>query len=338
MRALLYEGPWEMPLRDLPTPEPASNEVLVGVRASGVCGSDVHGFTGATGRRTPGIVMGHEFSGSILAVGEQVTDHAVGERVIVQPLHLCGECAMCRAGRANLCRQRTLIGMDVHGAYAEAVRVPADQLYPMPDDLSYEHGALTEPLSIALHAVNITPINLMETVAIVGTGPIGLLTLLAARLKGAGTIIVTDRSPHRLELARRLGADLVINVAEDDPLEIVQNATDGAGVHVAFEAVGIAATVQQALSLTRVGGNITWIGNSQRDITINMQQIVTREITIRGTYGFNQEFAQAIEVLRSKRIDVAPLIEQVAPLEHGPQVIHDLAKGTLDAVKVILTP
>jgi L-iditol 2-dehydrogenase len=162
--------------------------------------------------------------------------------------------------------------------------------------------------------------------------------LQAAKIKGAGTVIVTDRSPHRLELAQQLGADIVVNVAEQDPVSVAQQAADGLGAHVTFEAVGITPTVQQALEVTRIGGNITWIGNSQRDVTLNMQQVVTRELTIRGTYGFDQEFSQAIELLRTKRVNVAPMTEQLAPLDAGPQIFHDLAKGTLDAVKVVLQP
>jgi L-iditol 2-dehydrogenase len=334
----MYEGPWLMPLKEVPMPEPAAHEVVVTVRAAGVCGSDVHGFTGSTGRRKPGIVMGHEFSGTIHAVGVDVAGYAVGERVVVQPLHRCGQCTMCRAGRGNICQNRTLIGMDTHGAYAEAVRVPQDQLYRLPDDLSFADGAWTEPLSVALHAVAITPLEPLDTVVVVGAGPIGLLTLQAAKIKGAGTVIVTDRSPHRLELAQQLGADIVVNVAEQDPVSVAQQAADGLGAHVTFEAVGITPTVQQALEVTRIGGNITWIGNSQRDVTLNMQQVVTRELTIRGTYGFDQEFSQAIELLRTKRVNVAPMTEQLAPLDAGPQVFHDLAKGTLDAVKVVLQP
>lgn len=338
MKALVYEGPWQMPLRQIDAPVAEANEVIVAVQASGVCGSDVHGFTGSTGRRTPGIVMGHEFTGAITSAGAAVSAFNAGDRVVVQPLTTCGVCAMCRAGRPNVCLNRGLIGMNTNGAYAEAVRVPQQQLYRLPDNVSWEHGSLVEPLSVALHAVNLTPLNLMDTVVIVGAGTIGLLALLAAKLKGAGRIIVTDRIPHRLELATQLGADLVINVAEQDPLAVVREATDGAGAHAAIEAVGISPTVQQALALTRIGGHVTWIGNSAPEVTLNMQQVVTREITIRGTYGYNQEFPQAIAALATGRIDVAPLIERVAALEEGPQLVHDLAKGTLDVAKVILKP
>lgn len=338
MKALVYEKPWSMPLRQLEPPAAGPGEVVVAVRAAGICGSDVHGFTGSTGRRTPGIVMGHEFSGAIAALGEGVQGWQLGERVVVQPLRTCGSCALCRAGRPNVCANRTLIGMSTHGAYAEAVRVPQEQLFRLPDNLSWEQGALVEPLAVALHAVNSTPLQIMDSVVVVGAGPIGLLTMLAARLKGAGTVIATDRSQHRLALAQQFGADIVVNVDEQDPAEVVFAATAGRGADCAFEVVGSSATVQQALALTSIGGQLTWIGNAAPEIALNMQQVVTREITIRGVYGFHVEFAQAIAALSMGRIDAKPLIERVAPLEDGPQLFHDLASGAADMVKVVLLP
>lgn len=339
MRALVYEGAWQMPLREIDHPAPGLGEVVVTVRAVGICGSDVHGFTGSTGRRYPGIAMGHEFSGTISAVGPNVSAYQVGDDVIVDPILTCGACAMCQAGRANICMNRTMIGMHQHGAYADAVRVPERQLHRKPTGLSWERAALIEPLSVALHAVNQTPFLVGDSVAIIGTGPIGLLALLVARLKGAGTIIVTDRSAHRLDLARTLGADLVVDVGAHDPVTAVQAATGGRGADAAIEAVGIAPTVQQALAVTRIGGNITWIGNSAPEVSLNMQHVVTREMVIRGVYAFTSaEFDQAIGLLASGRLQVDPLIERIAPLAEGPQLIHDLAKGTLDVVKVVLTP
>ncbi len=338
MKALVYEGAWQMPLREIEPPVAGPDDVIVTVQAAGVCGSDVHGYTGSTGRRTPGIVMGHEFSGIITSLGTQVEGYNEGDRVVVQPLTTCGSCEMCLAGRPNVCVKRTLIGMHTHGAYAEAVSVPRQQLFTLPDNLSWEQGAMVEPLSVALHAANITPLGIMDTVVIVGAGTIGLLALLAVRLKGAGRVIVTDLSKHRLELARQLGADIVVNIAEQDPVEVVRQATRGAGADAAIEAVGITPTVQQALAVTRIGGNITWIGNSAPEVTLNMQQVVTREITIRGTYGFNNEFGLAIDALSLGRIDVKPLIERIAPLAEGPELVHDLAKGTLDVAKAILKP
>ncbi len=338
MKALVYEGPWQMPLRHLETPTPGPEEVLVAVQVVGICGSDVHGFMGTTGRRKPPIVMGHEFSGIISATGEAVTAYQTGQRVVVQPLLTCGTCANCQAGLFNICLNRSGLGMNLNGAYAESVRVPQKMVYPLPDSMSWEQGALVEPLAVALHAVNLTPLKLMETVVIIGAGTIGLLTLLAARLKGAGQIIMVDLNRHRLSLAQQLGAEVLVNPAEQDPLAVVQAHTGGIGAPAVIEAVGIGATVQQALALVRPGGHITWIGNSQPEVTLNMQQVVTREVTVRGVYGFNQEFADSIEAIRSGRVEVRPLIEKIAPLEDGPQLIHSLASGQLDAAKVLLKP
>jgi L-iditol 2-dehydrogenase len=339
MRALVYEGPWQMPLREIAMPEPGPDDAIVTVQAVGICGSDVHGFMGTTGRRKPPIVMGHEFSGVVASIGERVTGYRPGDRVVVFPLLTCGACANCRAGRPNICLNRGGLGMNLNGAYAEAVRVPQQMLYHLPEGMSWEQGALVEPLAVAMHAVNLTPLALMDTLVIIGAGTIGLLALLCARQRGAGAIVVTDRSPHRLETAQRLGADIVVNIDEQEPVAAVQALTGGAGAHAAIEAVGATAAVQQSLAVVRSGGHVTWIGNSQPEVTVNMQQIVTRELTVRGAYGFVEEFGQAIVAIRQSRwFDFTQLIEQVAPLEDGPRLVHDLAKGELAAVKVILKP
>ncbi|MFL5802249.1 MAG: zinc-binding dehydrogenase [Roseiflexaceae bacterium] len=339
MRALVYEGPWQMPLRQIEPPAPGPTDVVVAVQAVGVCGSDVHGFMGTTGRRKPPIVMGHEFSGVIRAVGEQVAGHRAGERVVVHPLQTCGSCPACRAGRPNICVNRKGLGISMDGAYAESVRVPQQMLYALPDAMSWEQGALVEPLAVAMHAVNLTPIALMDTLVIIGAGTIGLLALVCARRRGAGTIIMTDRSPHRLATAQRLGADVVVNIAEQDPLALVQAHTGGLGAHAVIEAVGATPAVKQSLAVVCNGGHVTWIGNSQPEVEINMQQIVTRELTVRGAYCFDEEFGRSIELIRrSDTFDITQLIEVVAPLDEGPQLVHDLAKGSLEAVKVILKP
>lgn len=338
MPALVYEGAWQMPLRQLETPTPTPDDVIIAVQAVGICGSDVHGFMGVTGRRKPPIVMGHEFSGTVAAVGANVKNYKVGDRVIAQPLLTCGECENCRAGRPNICLNRGGLGMNMDGAYAGAVRVPEKMLYRLPDEMTWEQGALVEPLAVALHAVNLTPFNLMDTVVIIGAGTIGLLTLLAAQLKGAGKIIITDTNPHRLDMARELGAHLAVDIRSNDPLEVIRAETDGAGAHAVIEAVGISATAQQSLFMSRPGGHVTWIGNSHPTVEINMQSIVTREVTLRGAYGFTDEFAHSIEIIRTNRLPVTKLIENTAPLTDGSQIIHDLAKGTLDHVKVILYP
>jgi L-iditol 2-dehydrogenase len=339
MRALVYEGPWQMPLREVPPPEVRPGEAIVAVRAVGVCGSDVHGYTGSTGRRIPPMIMGHEFSGTITAVGEGVASHRIGDRVVVQPLITCGECDNCRAGLTNICTNRRGLGMGrVDGAYAEAISVPESLLYDLPESVSWEQGALVEPLSVALHGVNMTPFSLMDPVVILGAGTIGLMVLLGCRLKGAGKIIVSDLSPRRLQRALELGADIVVNPAQQDLADVVRQHAGPAGAPVVIEAVGIQATARQSIEIVRSGGHVTWIGNSQPYVEIGMQHVVTREVTVRGAYAFNVEFGRSIDAIGSGRIDVMALVERVAPLDDGPQIVDDLARGRTDLIKAILKP
>ncbi len=331
MKALMYRGPWKMPVEELEEPTPTAGKVVVDVEAVGICGSDVHGFTGNSGRRTPGIVMGHEFAGTISEMGPETDGFEVGDGVVVMPLF-----SVAAGGDPypiNLSPHRRLTGMNEHGAYAQRVAVRATQLFPKPAGLSWQRAALCEPMAVTLHAARITPINPMQKVAVIGAGPIGLLTMLAARLKGAGTVIVVDRSVHRLELAEELGADAVINVDETDAAAVIQEMTDG-GVDAAFEAVGITPTAQLSVEATRNGGSITWIGNNAPMIEVDMQSIVTREMSVRGSYGFDEtDFAAAIEALSSGRLNVDPLVE-----EDGPEMFRGLAAGETDLVKIILKP
>jgi L-iditol 2-dehydrogenase len=337
MKALVFRGPGSMPLEDRPDPHPGPGEVVVAIRASGICGSDVHGFGGSTGRRRIGVAMGHEAAGDVLETGTGVTARA-GDRVVLRSILACGTCDRCRHGQPNICLERQGMGMHFDGGYAERIVVPEGVIRALPDALDYEDGAIVEPLAVAMHAVNITPLALMDTVVIVGAGPIGLLTLLAARRRGAGSVIVTDRDAHRLDMARALGADETIDVGRADPVAAVEAATGGRGADAVFEAVGIAATVAQSIAVARPGGHVTWVGNSAPEIGLPMQQLVTRELTVRGSYGFVDEFEQAIDAIATGRIDARPIIECVAPLEEGEELFRRLLAGSLSAVKVVLTP
>ncbi len=327
MKSLLYTAPWHMEVREAPLPEPVADEVLVSVKAVGICGSDVHGYTGSTGRRTPPMIMGHEFSGTVAALGRHVKGVEEEDEVIVSPLFPYDGIG-----------QRQVLGVNTQGAYADVVRVHKSMLYPKPEGMTWHQAAMCEPLSIAMHALSRTPLELMDTVVVIGAGTIGLLAMLCARLGGAGTIVVTDMSEHRLEVARRVGADVTVNVKEEDPVARVMDMTQQMGADVAIEAVGLSKSVQQAHAMVKVGGHVTWIGNSDLMINVNMQEVVTREITIAGTYGFSDEFERVIQSIGSGLIDVAPLIEQVSPLAEGPAIIQGLANGELDLIKVILEP
>jgi L-iditol 2-dehydrogenase len=328
MKALVYQGPWKMTVEEVPAPTPQAGEVVIGVKAVGICGSDVHGYTGSTGRRIPPMIMGHEFSGVVLAVGDGVQQAKVGDEVIATPIF-----------PFNGIGQRKVLGvMSTPGAYAEQVVVQESMLLPKPPHVSWQQAAMAEPLAVALHAISRTPIPLMGTVAIVGAGTIGLLALQAARLAGAGRIIISDRLPHRLEMAEELGADLAINIDTQDPVQTILDYTGGVGVDCAIEAVGVSAAVQQAHNVTRNGGHVTWIGNSERMIQVDMQEVVARELTVAGTYGFSAEFPKALEVIASGRLNLDPMIERVVPLAEGPRYIDDLAAHRSDLIKVILEP
>lgn len=336
MQALVYQGPMTMTVEQVAQPLPGPGEVLVAIKAVGICGSDVHGFIGKTGRRKPPMIMGHEAAGVVAAVGKGVARFRPGDRVVLNPILACGVCRNCHAGRPNICLDRHALGVDLPGAYADYTKVAERMLWPLPDEMGFVVAALVEPLSVALHAVNVTPLRLMDTVVIVGAGTIGLLTLLAAKLAGAGTVVITDKSVHRLAVAKQLGADVTINVAQEEPWPVVQGLTGGAGADAVIEAVGFSATVQQAMALVRPGGHVTWIGNSQPVIEINMQSVVTREVTIQGAYAFHDEFPQAIAAIASGRINPLPLVEEtVGTLADVLTAIRDLAEGKKEAVKVV---
>jgi L-iditol 2-dehydrogenase len=326
MQALMLTAIRELDVVNVPVPRiERPEDALIRVRAAGVCGSDLHGYTGASGRRQPPLIMGHEVTGEVVATGEAVQGLPIGTRVAVQPVNYCGHCAQCRAGQRNLCENRRLMGMNAPGAYAPYVIWPARNLFPLPDALSYERGALAEPLAVAIHAVSLAPVRPYDTALIVGTGAIGLLVLTVLKLAGLRRILVSDVSDERLQVAEAFGADVTINPTKQNLREVVDQHTGGRGVDLAFEAVGLSATVQQAIQATRNEGTLIWIGNNQRTVEVDMQSIVTRELTILGSYGMNdQDFQRALDMLADGRIPADRLINCRADLASGPDLFEKL--------------
>jgi len=343
MKALLLTEYKKMQVTDVAEPEVGAEDVLIQVEACGICGSDIHGYDGSTGRRIPPLVMGHEASGIVVGTGSNVRDLAAGTRVTFDSMVSCGQCDFCRSGSANLCDNRMVLGVSCgeyrrHGAFAERISVPRRIVYQLPDTLPFEEAALVEAVSVAVHATNVTPITLGDTAVVVGTGMIGLLTLQAARAAGASRIIAVDLNEKRLEVAKQLGADDVIRGDQCNAAESIFALTGGRGADVAFEVVGATPTVQTAIDCVRKGGNVTLVGNVSPVIELPLQSVVTREISLHGTCGCNGEYPQCIDLMNRGIINVKPLITAQIPLSDGPQWFGRLHAGDADQMKVVVRP
>ena len=326
MQALMLTAIGKQELIEAPIPAITHpQDVLLKVQSVGVCGSDLHGYLGHSGRRVPPLIMGHELTAEVIDIGAAVSEFAVGDRVAIQPIEFCGTCSQCLAGRRSICENRRIMGMNAPGAYAEYVVWRAGSLVPIPDHLSSEAGALAEPLSIAVHAVSLAHIQPYDTAYVVGAGPIGLLTLAVLKLTGIKRIFISDVSDARLDLALSIGADVAINPSSQSPLDVVQEHTGGQGVDFAFEAVGASATAQQTLEVTRNKGTVIWIGNNHRMVEIDMQAVVTRELSVLGSYGMSQaEFGRSLQMLADGVIPVDRLINRRAQLTEGPGLFDQL--------------
>jgi L-iditol 2-dehydrogenase len=343
MKALLLTDYRRLELADLPQPEIGPEDVLVRVAACGVCGSDVHGFDGSTGRRIPPLVMGHEAAGVVEAVGRDVARFKPGDRVTFDSTVSCGECDYCRSGRVNLCDRREVLGVSCGdyrraGAFAEFVAVPERIVYRLPDAVLFEHAALIEPVSVAVHAVSITPLGANDQVAVIGSGMIGLLVIQALRHAGCKQIIAVDVDDDRLALAKKLGASVTINGKTGDAAAKILDATDGRGADAALEVVGTTATIATAIHGLRRAGAVTLVGNVSPTAEIPLQIIVNREITLRGSCASNGEYQQCIELMASGAIDVKPLISACAPLADGPAWFNRLYSREAGLMKVVLQP
>ena len=341
MKALSLEQYKQFQYGDFPDPEFGDEDVLLRVQACGICGSDVHGMDGSSGRRIPPIIMGHEASGVIERVGAKVTGWEPGERVTFDSTVFCGECEFCSNGQINLCDNRRVMGVSCddyrqHGAYAEFVAVPARILFRVPDDLSFEEAAFVEPVSIALHAVSLVPLKGGETAVVVGAGMIGLLVLQALKAAGCGRVICVDLDPQKLEMAEGLGADETFISDEETADKIAQ--LTGGGADVAMEVVGISPTLNLAINCLRKGGKLGAVGNLAAQAEFPLQAVVTRELTIYGSCACNGEYADALNAISDGSIRVKPLMSAVAPLSEGAGWFDRLYAGEEDLLKVILKP
>jgi L-iditol 2-dehydrogenase len=343
MKALLLTDYKQMEVADVEEPEVGSEDVLIQVEACGICGSDIHGYDGSTGRRIPPLIMGHEAAGIVVETGENVTDLRNGTRVTFDSMVSCGKCDFCNSGTINLCDNRMVLGVSCgeyrrHGALAQRICVPRRIVYALPDGLPFEHAALIEAVSVAVHAANVTPVQSGDTAIVIGSGMIGLLAIQAIRSAGADRVIAVDLNDKRLQVAEQVGADVTLRSDECDVPATVQELTAGRGADIAIEVVGATPTVNAAIESVRKGGHVTLVGNVSPQVEIPLQSIVTREISLQGTCGCNGEYPQCIELMESGAIDVAPLITAKIALDEGPAWFDRLHAGDPEQMKVVVQP
>ena len=343
MKALLLEEYRKLTITDMPQPKVGEHDVLVQIKACGICGSDIHGFDGSSGRRVPPLIMGHEAAGVVAEIGSAVTKTKEGDRVTFDSMVSCGQCFYCQRSEMNLCDNRRVLGVSCedyrqHGCFAEYAVVPEHIIYPMPDNLPFEHAAMIEPVSVAVHAAKRTPISKGDTAAVIGVGMIGLLVVQALKAAGCSKVIAVDLADEKLKLAQELGADLCINPKTHDTAKSIQEATEGRGADVTMEVVGATPTVKSAIESTRKGGHVTLVGNLAPEVDFPLQSVVTRELTIYGSCASNGEYPECIDLLARGIIQVDPLISAKDTLEKGAEWFERLYTAESGLMKVILQP
>ena len=344
MKALVLEEYGKFIYKELPDPVLRDeNDILVRVRAAAICGSDVHGMDGSTGRRRPPIIMGHEASGEIAAVGKHVKRFRTGDRITFDSTEYCGECFYCRRGDVNLCDNRQVLGVSCAeysrpGTFAEYVVVPERIAHAIPERVDYIEASLVEPAAVAAHAATITPIAPGDSIIVVGAGLIGLLLIQILRTSTPGILIALDIDPSRRDAALQFGADAAFDPMAPDSPDRVRALTSGRGADHAFEAVGATAPIRTAIDLTRKGGTVTLIGNVSPTIELPLQSVVTRQITLYGSCAMAGEYPVVLDLMARKKINVRALLSAVAPLSEGAAWFDRLYKREPGLLKVVLEP
>lgn len=341
MKAVVWTGTERMELRELPQPKLGDGEVLIRTRATVVCGTDLHIYRGLFRGLKPPRVLGHEFSGEVVETGDSVKRTAVGDRVTVDPVLSCGECHFCSEGHTILCEKGDLvnvIGFVRDGAYAEYVAVPEKNAYPMPNNMTYEKGAFVNTLACPLYALRRVGVRRGDFVVVLGSGAAGLFFIQLSKLMGAGTVVSTDVSPSKLEVATRLGADAGINVQEKDPVSEVMNMTSGRGADIVIDAVGTHETAQQVVPLAGKQGKVIIFGVFEAPVNeIPFEDIRAKDLEIYGIAGYNTSiYPEAISLLASSKVDVDTMITHRFRLEEVPTAFNLINRRLKDFGKVLV--
>ncbi len=335
MKAAVFRGAGEIEVADVPQPELEPDEVLIRVGYCGICGSDLEAFQ--TGMYEPGLIIGHEFSGVIAALGNKVTGWQIGDRVVVSDALPCGECVPCRQGRLDACASLTMIGVTHDGGMAEYTKIAARALHRLPDHVTLRQGALVEPLSVALHGVRRSRLKAGDDVLIMGAGPIGLLTLQCARLAGARRTIISEINPTRAALANQLGATDVLDPARDNLGVALADLTDGLGPEVIFICTGTPAAFRDAVSLVRKGGQIFILGVCVEPVEMDFMSVVLSDLCLEGSLAGRAEVPAAIDFIAQGRVEVAALISHEIALDAVvTQGFQSLSVPRSGAIKILV--
>lgn len=351
MKAAVWYGRKDVRVVDVPEPPtPGPGEVKIRVEWCGICGSDLHEYLAGpifipsaephplTGSKAP-IILGHEFAGEIVEVGTGVENFKAGDRVAPDACQVCWDCYHCKRMNYNMCEKLAFTGLMTDGAFAEYVNVPAYTLYKLPDNISYEEGALIEPIAVGIHAVRQAPVVEGNTVVVLGAGTIGLVTLQAVRAAGASKVFVIEMAKARKEFASKMGATAVFDPKEVDVVAKVKEATGGLGADVVIECIGNEKTAPLAVQLARTSGKVVLVGIFERESSLNFFDVVATEKHIIGSLAYNGEFATAIDLLNDGRLNAKPLITGKISIDDIVEKgFEELVNRKDENIKIIVRP
>ncbi len=337
MKAAVTYATQNLKIETVPVPEIKENEVLIKVKACGICGTDPHIYNGHFPAPKP-LIQGHEFAGEVVKVGSSVTSVAVGDRVTADINISCGNCYYCRTGQKLFCENIAQLGVHINGAFAEYVKAPESNVYQLPEGMTWEEGAYIEPLACVIRGQERANVTMGDIVAIIGAGPMGLAHAIMAKLNGASKVILSEMNKTRLQKAKDLGVDFVVDASEKDPVQEVYNLTDGRGADVVFEVVGAIPTYQQALKMVRKGGTLVAYGAAPADKVMEIApfDIFSKELTIVGSYaGTYGTWVKAIQLISSKRFNPKDIFSKTITLDHLEEGIKEADKNK-DTIKILV--
>ncbi|TBL79593.1 galactitol-1-phosphate 5-dehydrogenase [Paenibacillus thalictri] len=328
MKALVYEGPKLLNVREQQVPEPGEDDVLIKVERVGICGSEISGYLGHNSLRKPPLIMGHEFAGTVVSAGSRTQRFQPGDRVTVNPLVTCGECRECTTGMSQLCARRKLLGAHLPGAFAQYVNAPEKNVYALSDHVDFDDGAMIEPYACAVHICRLLKLTPTDKLLIVGAGPIGLFTLQAAQVYGVKHIVVADINAGRLAIAAELGAITVASLQDEAPLTY----------DAAVDAVGLEITRRQCTEYVKPGGRVVFSGLHEDGSKLQFNALIRNEVTITGSFAYSRaDFETALSWVDEGRMTLRPWLAH-APLEEGQSCFERLLGDPGGIAKFMLIP